>query len=185
MNEQDFLKQILTDVKVKISEEFDKNFQRKAFFDKNWSNTKHPNNRGSLMLRSGNLRRSLLNPRVQNMAITWSSSMPYAALHNEGGTITVTAKMKKFFWAMFYKNNGAIMMKRNGSGEVVERNTARNRHFIGEAAKWRAMALMKIGTKIKIEERQFIGHHHQIDQMVQTIIDRNFTQLDQYIRNNL
>ena len=47
MNEEQFLKQILTDVKVKLSEEFDKNFQRKAFFDKNWANTKHPNNRGA------------------------------------------------------------------------------------------------------------------------------------------
>ena len=102
MNEEQFLKQILTDVKVKLGDEFDRNFQRKAFFDKNWSNTKHPNNRGSLMLRSGNLRRSLLNPRVQNMSITWSSSMPYAALHNNGGTLVVTAKMKKFFCAMFY-----------------------------------------------------------------------------------
>ena len=185
MNEEQFLKQILTDVKVKLSEEFDKNFQRKAFFDKNWANTKHPNNRGSLMLRTGNLRRSLLNPRVQNMSITWSSSMPYAALHNEGGTITVTAKMKKFFWAMFYKNNGAIMMKRDRSGNVVERNTARNRRLSGEAGKWKAMALMKIGTKIKIEQRQFIGHHPNIDQMVQTILDRNFAELDQHIRNNL
>lgn len=185
MNEQQFLNQILTDVKVKLSDEFDKNFQRKAFFDKSWANTKHPNSRGSLMLRTGNLRRSLLSPRVQNMSITWSSSMPYAGLHNEGGTITVTAKMKKFFWAMFLKNDGAIMMKRTGSGEVVERNTARNRHFIGEAGKWKAMALMKVGTKIKIEQRQFIGHHSKIDQMVKNIIDKNFAELDQYIRNNL
>lgn len=185
MNEQEFLKQILTDVKVKLSEEFDKNFQRKAFFDKSWANTKHPNHRGSLMLRSGNLRRSLNNPRVQNMSITWSSSMPYAALHNNGGTLIVTAKMKKFFWAMFYKNNGAIMLKRDRSGNVIERNTERNRRFIGEAAKWKAMALMKIGTKIKIEQRQFIGHHNQIDKMVQTILDRNFKELDEYIKKQL
>ena len=85
----------------------------------------------------------------------------------------------------FYKNNGAIMMKRDRSGNVVEKNTERNRRFIGEAAKWKAMALMKIGTKITIEQRQFIGHHPNIDRMVQTILDRNFTELDQHIRNNL
>ena len=33
MTPKDFLKQTLTDIKVKLGEEFDRNFERKAFFD--------------------------------------------------------------------------------------------------------------------------------------------------------
>ena len=66
--------------------------------------------------------------------ITAGEGINYAAIHNEGGTITVkvTPKMKKFFWAM-YKKTG------------VE--------------KWKLLALTKKENfNIKIPKRQFIGH---------------------------
>ena len=54
-----FLQQALTDIKVKLDAEFKANFTRKAFFNEKWKNTKSPNSRGSLMLRTGNLRNSI------------------------------------------------------------------------------------------------------------------------------
>ena len=41
MQPRDFLKQVMTDTKVKLSEEFDSNFERKAFFDKRWRQALH------------------------------------------------------------------------------------------------------------------------------------------------
>ncbi len=79
MTEREFLKNIITDVKVRLSSEFDKNFERKAFFDKKWKTTKLMNRRGSLMIRTGKLRRGNIAKENYN-GINWSNSMPYADL---------------------------------------------------------------------------------------------------------
>src|SRR5690606_38490895 len=101
------IKNFIKDIEVDLNDEFDRNFERKAFFDKPWSQTKLSNSRGSLMMRSGNLRNSI-SSKISDNSITWTSSLPYASIHNEGGEITVTQKMKAFFWAMYYKSAGAI-----------------------------------------------------------------------------
>ncbi len=149
MNPNDFLKKILQDVKVDASQHFDRNFERKAFFNQKWPASRMQNNRGSLMMRTGALRRSIRS-NIQGNQIVWKSSLPYGSLHNEGGEIIVTDKMKRFFWAMFYKSDGAITMKREGSGNVKMRNTERNRKLSSEAEQWKAMALQKTGKKMKV-----------------------------------
>lgn len=83
MTPKDFLKQTLTDIKVKLGEEFDRNFERKAFFDEKWKSTKLMNSRGSLMMRTGNLRNSIRS-ELKGSSIVFSSSMPYANIHNNG-----------------------------------------------------------------------------------------------------
>lgn len=54
----------------------------------------------------------------------------YADTQNFGADIPVTAQMKKYFWAMWYKTNNAM---------------------------WRNMALKKEGSVIKVKARKFIG----------------------------
>ena len=83
MTPKDFLQQALTDIKVKLEAEFKENFTRKAFFNEKWKNTKSPNSRGSLMLRTGNLRNSIRS-ELKGSSIVFSSSMPYANIHNNG-----------------------------------------------------------------------------------------------------
>ena len=83
MTPKDFLQQALTDIKVKLEAEFKENFTRKAFFNEKWKNTKSPNSRGSLMLRTGNLRNSIRS-ELRGSSIVFSSSMPYANIHNNG-----------------------------------------------------------------------------------------------------
>jgi len=174
MNPNEFIKNILTDTKIKVSEEFDKNFNRKAFFDKPWNRTKLANSKGSLMIRSGNLRRSITS-RVSGDHISWSSSMPYAKLQNEGGEIIVTVKMKKFFWAMFYKSEGAV-----GKGA-----TKRNQSLAAEAQQWKFLAMKKVGSKIRIPQRKFIGSHPNIGIIVKNIVDYNLKDLEKYITQKL
>ena len=43
----DLFKRVLTDLKVELTEEFDRNFERKAFFTKRWKGRKL-DGRGSL-----------------------------------------------------------------------------------------------------------------------------------------
>ncbi len=101
MNFETFFKAFVKDVKTELADEFDRNFERKAFFNEKWPGTGIPNNRGSLMMRSGGLRRAIKSS-INGNSIHFSSSRPDASLHNEGGEIAVTPKMKKFFWAMYY-----------------------------------------------------------------------------------
>nr|WP_185124574.1 hypothetical protein [Ornithobacterium rhinotracheale] len=74
MQPKDFLKTTLTDIKVKISEEFDRNFERKAFFDKKWRQPKLINRRGSVMMRTGKLRRSIKSKLTQK-GVVFTSAM--------------------------------------------------------------------------------------------------------------
>lgn len=69
----------------------------------------------------------------QTIEITAGQGINYAAIHNEGGKITVrvTPKMRKFFWAMWYKTG---------------------------VGKWKGLAMTKKENFIiNIPKRQFIG----------------------------
>jgi hypothetical protein len=101
--------------------------------------------------------------------------LPYATINNDGGEIEVTAKMKSFFWAMAYKAGMAA-----GKG-----NSERSQRLSAEAQQWKNLALMKVGTKMKIEQRQFIGDHPVVRQRIEDIIGVNFKELEQYYYNKL
>lgn len=99
MEQNQFYKNILQDVAADLTDAFDANFEKKGFFTKKWKAARI-NRIGSLMIRTGTLRRSI-RKSLGTDSIRWSSSEPYASIHNNGGTITVTHKMKKFFWAKY------------------------------------------------------------------------------------
>jgi phage gpG-like protein len=150
MNPTQLLRKLLTDVKVELADEFDRNFTRKAFFGAPWKRERaNPNAKGSVLAVSGNLRRSLM-AEVRGDSVVFSSSLPYASLHNEGGAIAVTGKMKKFFWA---KHRGA-----SDAGQSAE------------AELWKRMALMKAGSKISIPQRRFVGDAPEVKQAVQRVV---------------
>ena len=178
---QDFIKNILSDIRVDLTDEFDKNFESKSFFGKAWENTSIPNRRGSLMMRTGKLRRSIRS-RQSNNQISWSSSLPYASLQNEGGEVIVTEKMKRFFWAMFYKANGASPPAPKGG---AKKPTERQKRLSAEAQTWKALALQKVGTIMKIKQRQFIGDHPQVRQRIEHVVDKNMKELEKTIFNQL
>ena len=90
----------------------------------------------------GRLRRSIT-ARIAGHSVIFTSSEPYAAIHNYGGTITVTEKMKKFFWAKYKQT---------------------------KQERYKHLALMKTGTKIKMPQRQFIGNSPEVTKAVEDIV---------------
>ena len=52
--------------------------------------------------------------RISGNSITFSSDLPYAALHNEGGDIRVTPRMRRFFWAKYYAARGSFGFRKDG-----------------------------------------------------------------------
>lgn len=112
------------------------NFKDEAFIDtslEQWPQRKHASDFG--LLRVSNTLFNSISATSDKMSVTFEADAPYAQIHNEGGTITITvsAQMKRYFWAMF-------------------KTTGQER--------WKWMAMMKEGKtmQIKIPKRQFMGH---------------------------
>lgn len=168
---------ILKDIKVELSDEFDRNFTRQAFFTEKWARRRSPSARGdrSILTDTGALRRSI-GSRISGDSITFSSDLPYAAIHNEGGEITVTRRMKSYFWHRYYSAQGSFGLRKDGS----RRRNKRNAQLTEDAAFWKAMALMRVGSKIKMPRRQFLGPHPYVEQQVKAIIEEN---LEKYFKD--
>lgn len=169
---------ILREVRVEFLDEFNANFQRKAFFDQKWPSSNSPNKRGSMMIRTGALRRGL-KARITGDQITFFSDVPYASIHNTGGEVKVTSAMKKYFWARYYQAGGGQNKAKTPEGRK------RNNILSQEAQYWKNMALMPVGKSIKIPKRQFIGYHPSMDARIEVIADKHFNQLSEYIHQTL
>lgn len=108
-----------------------------------------------LLQKSETLKKSIRASQVtlKMIEIVAGEGLPYAAIHNEGGTIStpVTEKMRKFFWYMFLKTDNS---------------------------KWKHMAMTKKERlTIKIPARKYIGNSNvlntKIDEIfMKTIIEK-------------
>lgn len=168
---QKIIRNILSDIRVEMSDEFDKNFERQAFFSEAWQRRKSPTRPGgSILIDTGKLRQSI-SSRSTERSITFFTTLPYAAIHNDGGEIKVTRKMKAFFWHKYYEATGSFGRKKNGE----RRNDKRTVQLSTEAEFWKFMALMKEGKSIKIPRRRFLGASPEVEKVVKEIIEENLT----------
>ena len=107
------------------------------------------------------------------------TSLPYAAIHNDGGTVTptVTLKMRKFAWAMYYKSLG----KKGSKGSKAKASKARPSLAANpEADRWKALALTrKQKLSITIPRRQFIGDSQELNAAINRKIGEEFDKLFQ------
>ncbi|MCD8266266.1 MAG: phage virion morphogenesis protein, partial [Prevotellaceae bacterium] len=79
-------RRIINDMKVELADEFDRNFERKGFFSKKWQQRANtdPKAKGTLLMVTGTLRRSIRG-EVTGDGVRFTSAVPYAKIHNEGG----------------------------------------------------------------------------------------------------
>lgn len=169
---QKIIRNILNDVRVELSDEFDRNFERQAFFNEAWQRRSSPTRSGgSILIDTGKLRQSI-SSRTTDSSITFCSTQPYAAIHNDGGEIKVTARMKRFFWHKYHEATGLFGRKKNGE----RRNDKRTIQLSTEAEFWKHMALMKEGKSIKIPRRRFLGASPEVEQAVKDIIEENLAE---------
>lgn len=181
MDLQQFHNNVINDVRIEMKDEFDRNFERKAFFDQSWPKVSLINRKGSMMARTNNLRRGF-QAKIQGEKIAFSNSLPYASIHNEGGEITVTKKMKSYFWAMYYQASNGILYSIKTKAAAKTKNNAA---LTIEAQQFKALALMPIGKKIKIPSRRVIGPHPRIKEVIAGAVDNNLKELNDIIFNKL
>lgn len=166
------LGRILNDIRVKMTDEFDANFERQAFFSESWARRKSPLRQGGhILVDTGRLRRSIQSRTTENSIIFFTNE-PYAGIHNEGGEIVVTEKMKRYFWHKYNEATGAFGRKKDGSRS----NDKRTLQLSDESEFWKFMALKKAGTGIKIPRRRFLGTSPEVEKAVREIIERNITE---------
>lgn len=96
------------------------------------------------------------------------TDVPYAAVHNFGGILRprVTPKMRKFAWAMFYKETGY----KKGKGKANTDN------------KWKALALTKkTQLSVRIPQRQFLPQKPapELMQKIEQRIDKDLMKIIQ------
>lgn len=92
-----------------------------------------------------------------------ANDVEYAPLHNWGGEThpTVTPRMRKFAWAMYYK---AVGKRKKGK--------TRQRELPPEAGMWKGLALTrKKKLKVKISQRQFIGESTELNKQIRQTVE--------------
>lgn len=117
------------------------------------------------------LRRSIRSRTTEN-SIIFYTDLPYAAIHNDGGEIKVTKRMKGYFWHKYYEATGSFGRKKDGT----LRKTKKNARLTTEADFYKWMALKKEGSTIKIPRRQFLGTSPEVEQAVRKIIEENISE---------
>lgn len=173
---REVFRRILKDIAVDVKDEFDRNFERQAFFSQAWQRRTSPTRPGGhILVQTGGLKKSIRSEAREN-SVVFVSDHPAAAIHNEGGEIVVTQRMKRFFWWKYRLATGAFGRKKDGS----LRNDKRNRQLTDEALFWKAMALKKPGSKIRIPQRRFLGNAPEVEAAVRRIIEDNLTE---YVNN--
>ena len=161
---------------------FKQSFRRQGFL--NVSLTPWPKrciNLGSgraILIQSGKLRDSIHATSSGMNRITFrTDSLEYAKIHNEGGFIIVTARMKRYFWYLYMKSTGAMGKKKDGK----QRQNKANARLSTMASFYRAMALKKVGSKIHIPKRQYMGESNtllkQLDAWIASEIEKRFSNI--------
>lgn len=106
-----------------------------------WPKSKYPMAGKRTLYKRGTLMHSIRRMEDSNSVIVVGTDLEQGKIHNEGGYIVVTQLMKNFFWFKHLEHKGKNKKK---------------------AQFFKYMALKEVGTKIKIPQRQFIGHSAQL-----------------------
>lgn len=163
------LDRILKDIQVELTDEFDQNFERQAFFNEAWERRKSPvhgSRSGHLLVDTQALRGSIMS-EVKGDSVFFHSDLPYAGIHNDGGEIIVTERMKRFFWGKYRENFTGEGTGKKGWGRGSKKAME------PEEAFWYHMAMKKVGTTVRIPRRRFIGVNGEVEKIIRGIVEEN------------
>jgi phage gpG-like protein len=160
-NAKDYLQnKVPTVVGVEAVKHFKNNFQLEGFLNrvlKKWEARKikrlGSTDNQKILSKSGELADSI-DFRIQGNTIIIYSDKVYAQIHNEGGKITVTDKMRKYFWAMHYE--------------------AKQQSNTIAAEQYKGMALAKI---IVMPKRKYMGDSVVLDEAIVNKITRDLDKI--------
>ena len=141
-----FRKSMPQKLAITMTNFFKRNFQAGGFVDvpfQKWKKSNYPGARKT-MVKSGNTRREIKKIQVSESRIVVgiANHNHYAKIHNEGGKVPITPKMRRFFWAK-YKETGKEY--------------------------WKFLAITK-KTEIDIPKREFIGDSKALEKTIDRML---------------
>jgi len=167
------------DAKIKIAKKaadetvsfFKRSFDKSGFqsginFDR-WAPRKNKKNTKQLLVKSGRLRRSITLKQLSFDKSVISSDLPYANIHNEGGTINIPEKTK-------------VIHFRDHSTNISTRNVTKRFTKANAKGRKKATTAMKVNIgahEIKIPKRRFIGRSRTLDLRITTMIKQELGKL--------
>lgn len=141
---------------------FKESFVNEGFTDSSftpWQETNNPLAGNRTLFKKGDLMRSIHKTEANEQRVVVESDLDYSEIQNEGGEIVVTEKMKRFFWAKYYEFSGKTKTK-NGKASKSKDSIKNN----DKANFCKAIALKKVGEKLKIPQHQYMGESHTLIQ---------------------
>lgn len=139
-----------------------------------WVKSQHPFMGKRTLLNSNSLMNSLKVQEETASRVVIINDKEYAEPNNEGATITVTERMKKYFWRQYSIHSGNVSRFKNGNIQRDKENKKTN----AKAEFCRKMAMKPLGSKIKIPSRRFMGNSKKMMGNMESVlikyIDRNF-----------
>ena len=131
------MQDLLVDAEVMGLKFIHSNFEKQGFMDGSfqaWPARKNPISYNLLRV-TNSLFNSIDADNDGKSRVRFTADMPYAGIHNDGGIIKAprTKKMKKFFWAMYYKTGEEMwkFMAMSNKPNVVFRIP--KRQYMGES----------------------------------------------------
>lgn len=124
---------------------FKGSFRLQGFKDggrvRRWKKRRSKDSGKATLVGRGRLKKSINVIRAgQQTVIVGTKGVPYGQIHNEGGSMQISEKQRRFFWAK-YKETGNDLYKN-----------------------------LAMATKIRIPKRQFMGDSSDLDQAVVRMI---------------
>lgn len=180
---EDTLRKIVKRIAIDLGDEFDRNFERQKFFTEPWQRRKSPvRSEGRAILTDTSRLRKSIKKQVATGTVSFTSDLPYAAIHNDGGEIVVTQRMKRFFRAKAYEAAGLFGRKKTDRTTPKRGTPLSDRQFYAwmhtvtltpEAEFWCALSMKPAGSTIKIPRRRFLGSSPEVEKAVRNIIEAN------------
>lgn len=137
---------IVEQVSTDLNDLFDKNFDDEGFFGNKWKKRKSTKESHPILGKTSNAGlRGSINKKVTGNEISFTSSKPYASIHNEGGIIKATQNVNPFSRKVKGKTQSVKGFSRNVSINMPQRQ------FIGDHPKVKA----SIENIIDMEMKKF------------------------------
>jgi phage gpG-like protein len=141
------------------------NFSKERFVKKDWHDThsepwlKTRKKKGSTLVASGRLKKSIRKIRVTPTSITIGTDVPYAQIHNDGGEISGTETVK--------------MHSRKAHARKAYVRTIKGKRVRIPKGQVKAHTVKQFSRKYrrKFEKRQFIGKSAELERRVETLIN--------------
>ncbi|PID89538.1 MAG: hypothetical protein CSB01_01420 [Bacteroidia bacterium] len=172
-----FTKRLLLNIQTRLGDEFNKNFQRQAFFDRPWKprqGNKAPK-RGILIGKGrGHLWKSLRS-KIRGNSIVFTSNVPYASVHNEGfsGRQSVKAH-SRIIKAHKRRITARTNLKTRKTTKAYNQQVREHTQHVGAFSR-----------EMNMPQRQFIGDHPQVRTIIKKTIDEEVEAFNQKLLKEL